>query len=100
MLNTVSQNTIEYGVAAALGEDNTYYRCKCTGFWRRTGHAFASPLVARNNAGHKRPSIGYIIGAFTDRAGAPDRGKFTLTLRRDHSGQWLIVSDMDNGNSR
>ena len=40
------------------------------------------------------------IGAFTYQPGAPDRGKFTLTLRRDPGGRWLIMSDMDNGNSR
>lgn len=27
-------------------------------------------------------------------------GKFTLTLRKDKSGRWLIVSDMDNSNRR
>jgi ketosteroid isomerase-like protein len=44
--------------------------------------------------------LGYIIGAYTTREGEPDIGKFTLTLRRDPQGRWLIVSDMDNGNSR
>lgn len=43
-------------------------------------------------------NVGYIIGGFTNQAGTPDRGKFTLTLRRNSSGRWLIVSDMDNGN--
>jgi ketosteroid isomerase-like protein len=30
----------------------------------------------------------------------PDEGKFTLTLRKDKDGSWLIVSDMDNSNRR
>jgi ketosteroid isomerase-like protein len=42
--------------------------------------------------------IGYVGGGFSGQAGTPDRGKFTLTLRREASGRWLIVSDMDNGN--
>jgi ketosteroid isomerase-like protein len=28
-----------------------------------------------------------------------DIGKFTLTLRKHADGRWLILSDMDNGNS-
>ena len=43
-------------------------------------------------------SVGFIIGAYAEKAGAPDDGKFTLTLRKDPAGRWLIVSDMDNGN--
>ena len=45
-----------------------------------------------------RGTAGYIIGAYGRKAGDPDDGKFTLTLRKDSSGRWLIVSDMDNGN--
>ncbi len=40
--------------------------------------------------------VGYIIGAYADAPGTPDRGKFTLTLAKDSTGRWLIVSDMDN----
>ena len=44
-------------------------------------------------------NVGYIIGGYATKAGEPDIGKFTLTLRK--SGErWLIVSDMDNPNSR
>ena len=45
-------------------------------------------------------SVGYIIGGFSRQKGEPDIGKFTLTLRRGADGRWLIMSDMDNGNSR
>ena len=42
-------------------------------------------------------SLGFIIGAYGYGAELPvtDRGLFVLTLRRDASGRWLIVSDMD-----
>ena len=43
--------------------------------------------------------VGYIIGGYAAKAGDPDDGKFTLTLRKS-GGRWLIVSDMDNPNSR
>lgn len=42
--------------------------------------------------------VGYILGGFSRHEGEPDVGKFTLTLRQDADGRWLIVSDMDNGN--
>ena len=45
-------------------------------------------------------SLGYIIGGFARRRGEPDIGKFTLTLRKGPDGRWLIMSDMDNGNTR
>jgi ketosteroid isomerase-like protein len=45
-------------------------------------------------------SLGYIIGGFARQKGQPDTGKFTLTLRKDPQGRWLIMSDMDNGNTR
>ena len=44
--------------------------------------------------------VGYIIGAFSRKKGEPDVGKFTLTLKKDVAGKWLIMSDMDNGNRR
>lgn len=43
--------------------------------------------------------VGFIIGGYAMKAGEPDMGKFTLTLRKV-DGRWLIVSDMDNANSR
>ena len=58
------------------------------------------PLVLRALAFATEGRIGYIIGGFTRKAGDPDVGKFTLTLKKDASGTWLIASDMDNGNER
>jgi ketosteroid isomerase-like protein len=58
-----------------------------------------SPLSLRAVAFATEGNVGYIIGGFSRAPGARDVGKFTLTLRRDKSGRWLIQSDMDNGNS-
>jgi ketosteroid isomerase-like protein len=58
------------------------------------------PLSLRALAFATDGSAGYIIGGFARQKGEPDIGKFTLTLRKDSAGRWLIVSDMDNGNSR
>jgi ketosteroid isomerase-like protein len=57
------------------------------------------PLSLRAIAFATEGNVGYIIGAYGDRPGVPDYGKFTLTLRKDASQRWLIVSDMDNGNT-
>lgn len=57
------------------------------------------PLTLRAVAFAVDGRTGYILGAYAQKAGDPDIGKFTLTLRK--SGQrWLIFSDMDNGNQR
>jgi ketosteroid isomerase-like protein len=58
-----------------------------------------SPLSLRAVAFATDGNLGYIIGGFSRAPGARDVGKFTLTLRRDASGRWLLQSDMDNGNS-
>jgi ketosteroid isomerase-like protein len=58
------------------------------------------PLVLRAFAFATEGKVGYIIGGFAREAGKPDVGKFTLTLRRDADGRWLILSDMDNSNRR
>jgi len=58
------------------------------------------PLALRALAYSTEGSTGYIIGGFARQRDEPDSGKFTLTLRKAKDGRWLIVSDMDNGNSR
>lgn len=58
------------------------------------------PLALRAFAYAKEGSVGYIIGGFSRRPKEPDIGKFTLTLQKAEDGRWLIMSDMDNGNSR
>lgn len=54
------------------------------------------PLVLRAFAFATEGRVGYILGGFARRAGEPDVGKFTLTLRAEADGRWLIASDMDN----
>ena len=58
------------------------------------------PAVAAGAAHSTEGSTGYIIGGFARQKGDADIGKFTLTLRKAADGRWLIMSDMDNGNSR
>ena len=58
------------------------------------------PLALRAFAYETRENLGYILGGFAQKAGDPDAGKFTLTLKRGAGGRWLILSDMDNGNRR
>jgi ketosteroid isomerase-like protein len=61
-----------------------------------TGHG--GPLSLRALHFEIEGSHGFIIGAYTSKPGDSDAGKFTLTLRKNPSGRWLIVSDMDNDN--
>lgn len=57
------------------------------------------PLFLRAFAYATDGSVGYILGGYTGEQGAPDTGKFTLTLRKV-GGRWLVVSDMDSPNRR
>src|SRR5438445_1814157 len=50
-----------------------------------------SPLSLRAFAYATSGDVGYIIGGFSSKAGMPDVGKFTLTLRKK-DGRWLIAS--------
>ena len=61
-----------------------------------SGHG--GPLSLRALHYAAEGSVAFIIGAYAGKVGDPDDGKFTLTLRRETSGRWRIVSDMDNGN--
>jgi len=62
------------------------------------GHG--GPLVLRAIAFAAEGNVGYIIGGYGGKAGTPDEGKFTLTLRKGAGGKWLIMSDMDSSNQR
>jgi ketosteroid isomerase-like protein len=57
------------------------------------------PLSLRAIAFATEGPVGYVIGGHTRQKGQPDEGKFTLTLRRNPEGRWLIFSDMDSGNA-
>ncbi len=58
------------------------------------------PLALRALFFATEGAVGYIIGGFTRFNGDPDIGKFTLTLRKESDGRWMIMSDMDNSNQR
>jgi ketosteroid isomerase-like protein len=58
------------------------------------------PLFLRAFAYAAEGSVGYILGGYAGEKNRPDMGKFTLTLRKDGDGTWLIVSDMDSPNRR
>lgn len=63
-LNGVAQATIEAGVAAALHEDTGYYRCTCSGFWRRSAYALESQVTARRPDGTRSFSFSRPAGAY------------------------------------
>jgi len=58
------------------------------------------PLFLRAYAFHADGDTGYILGGYRGKEEMPDEGKFTLTLTRKGDGPWLIMSDMDNYNTR
>jgi uncharacterized protein (TIGR02246 family) len=87
---------VEDGFVLSPGNPIIHGRQAIEGFYRGSG---GGPLALRAVAFATNGNVGYIIGGYAVRAGEPDRGKFTLALRRASSGRWLIVSDMDNGNS-
>ena len=57
------------------------------------------PLALRALAYGVQGTVAYIVGGYAGQVGSADDGKFTLTLRKDPDGRWLIMSDMDNGNA-
>lgn len=63
---------------------------------RATYAGAGGPLALRAYAFRQEGSLAVILGGYAATAGAPDDGKFTLTLRLVE-GRWRIFSDMDNG---
>lgn len=57
-------NTIEYSAGAVLHEDLGYYKCECTGLWRRTGHALLSTFTARRPSGKRTFAISRVMGNY------------------------------------
>ncbi|MGN7768428.1 YybH family protein [Stenotrophomonas sp. 22692] len=60
----------------------------------------SSPLRLRALAYAVEENTGYIIGAYSYGNNVGDTGKFTLALKREGDGPWVIFSDMDNSNAR
>lgn len=82
------------GFVMARGRPPVRGRQAIQGYYTGQG----GPLSLRAFAFATEGSVGYIPGGYAGERGRPDDGKFTLTLRRDGAGRWLIMSDMDNGN--
>jgi hypothetical protein len=67
-----------YLIAAAFGQDAKYYRCACTGFGHRLGHALKASFTARaGDDGHyvfsPAPIAAPYVGGFTELAWYPAR---------------------------
>jgi hypothetical protein len=71
----VIHRTLQYGISAALHEDNRYFVSGQTGFFRRTKYAVMSTLLARHDNGSQSFSISRIGSAagsaFISRAWQP-----------------------------
>jgi len=71
----VIHRTLQYGISAALHEDNRYFPSDQTGFLHRIGYAMTSSLLARHDDGSRSLSfsrIGSAAGtAFISRAWQP-----------------------------
>jgi ketosteroid isomerase-like protein len=85
----------EDGFVLSTGTPPVRGRANIERHYAKAGGGLALRALASATSG----DLGYIIGGFSRAAGEPDIGKFTLTLKRV-GGQWLIMSDMDNGNTR
>jgi hypothetical protein len=62
----VVREALEYGMSAALHEDNRYFRSTESGFFKRSKHAVASVFVARNEAGGEHFAVsrfGSVLGS-------------------------------------
>jgi hypothetical protein len=61
----VAQNTLSAAGNALLGYEPRYDRCRCTGFWPRTGHAVLRNFVTYDRTEeHMRPQLALYAGAF------------------------------------
>lgn len=58
--------TTRYALSEVLREDTMYYRCRCTGFFPRLGHALISTLAARHGEeGHYTFSVPDLVAPYT-----------------------------------
>src|SRR5258708_30751159 len=71
----VIRGTLQFGVSAALHEDNRYFVSRETGFLKRTKYAVMSTFLARHDNGSRSFSFSRIGGtagsAFISRAWQP-----------------------------
>lgn len=55
-------NSLEAAVGAIWGEDPRYLRSDRQGFWRRTGYALKTTLLARDRSGKLKPAYARYVG--------------------------------------
>jgi hypothetical protein len=61
----LATTTTRYALAEAFREDTLYYRCECSGIFRRMGHAVISTVTARRGEdGHRRLSFPAIVSPY------------------------------------
>jgi hypothetical protein len=69
------QRTVTYGLSSLTHEDNRYFGSGEKGFWRRTGYALSSSVLARHDNGKRYPSVsligGFAAAAFLSRSWQP-----------------------------
>lgn len=58
------RTTILEGGSALLGYDPRYPQCKCSGFWKRSGHAVKWTFLTTDNGGSTRANLPMIAGAY------------------------------------
>ena len=75
--NSAIDNTLAFGLTAALHQDPRYFRSAEGGFWRRTGHALRGTILTRTDRGAETLStwrLGSDYGsAFLSNQWYPDR---------------------------
>jgi hypothetical protein len=98
-----------YALAEATGDDTMYYRCSCSGFLARLGHAVAATLTARRGSdGHHvfsvpalvSPYAGTMTGVyawFPDRYGAKDAFRMGNYVMLGYVGQNVSMEFFPNG---
>jgi len=63
-INMISTTT-RYALSEVLHQDTLYYRCQCTGFFPRLGHALVSTLAARHgDEGHYTFSVPALVAPY------------------------------------
>jgi hypothetical protein len=61
----LATTTMRYALAEAFREDTLYYRCECSGVFRRMSHAVISTVTARRGKdGHRRLSFPAIVSPY------------------------------------
>jgi hypothetical protein len=86
----LATTTTRYALAEAFREDTLYYRCECSGVFRRMEHAVISTMTARHGAdGHRRFSFPASIAPY---AGA------TTAIYGWYPGRYGVKDSLRMGN--